>query len=129
MHIEITRAEGDTGHYKCRTMAQMDNVLWCWGRTAPERGGDYHKCDVIVTFDNEDKLKFRYDLTRGGGEDYTASHFRGTLRTHLKFHAGEWHPDHMKEEAYKVFLSMVADDIPYYKRLLDLHLHEIDNSP
>jgi hypothetical protein len=127
MTIKITRAEGGEAYAECHTFAQMDNILWCWGRTAPLPREGYHKCDVVVEFSPEDSVTFRYDLTRGGGEDYHHAHFRGTLLDHLRFHAGEYCPPHLSELSYKGIMEMFREGRPRYKELLERYLHLIDN--
>jgi hypothetical protein len=127
MTIKITRAEGGEAYAERTTFADMDVLLYNWGRTAPERGSGYDKCDVVVEFSPEDSVTFRYDLTRGGGEDYHHAHFRGTLRDHLRFHAGEYCPPHLSELSYKGIMEMFREGRPRYKELLERYLHLIDN--
>jgi hypothetical protein len=123
MKIKIIRAEGPTGttgwSYACGTFQEMDTILISWGRSAPERGGGYDKCDCVVEFNDEDSYAFRYDLTRGSGEGYDRADFRKNLLTRMKFAAGRYCPGHYTQEQYDGFIASIPTLVAEAAELLD----------
>ena len=133
MTINITRAEGPIGmkdwSYTCSSFRDMDGVLCGWGRSAPERGGGYDKCDVLVEFDEGESYSMRYDLTQGGGENYGPPDFRKTLLTRLKFTAGRHCPRHYSQEQYDGFISSIAGMAEEAREFLDRVQATIEQAP
>ncbi len=110
--VEITRAEGlhseVTGKPEvCTRDASFgiwscaDHILVKWSNTAPKEGG-YDKCDFIVTWEDGETYKGRYDLKHHSIEyPDLAKHVYGFLI----FHAGLKKPGHMSNEEYRNYLN------------------------
>lgn len=122
--ITVTRAEGlieEVG--KPQTVSEdniwekANKVLLDWSRTAPKDCHTYDKCDFIITYEDGETYKGRYDLKHLICE-------YPDLGQHVKdfvtFHAGQRKPAWMTDEQYQnvMKLSHIQEMKPEFERFL-----------
>lgn len=94
-------------------------VLREWGRTAPQAGEGYHKCDFTLTFRNQKQYSGRFDL-RAGGVESDGSDLQAHVRAFCQFHSGRWCPPHLSPERYKAVLDQLDEGTKsHYADILD----------
>jgi hypothetical protein len=92
--VWLRRAEGKID--ECRAISVIGDNLWqradeilqSWGKTAPNKGEGYDKCDFKVTFDDGEEYEGRFDL-QAGGKDTGGCGLSGHIVGFLRIFCGE----------------------------------------
>lgn len=128
IEIVITRREGPT--HLCGRPERFDGPF-CWRNadswilsqsyTAPQHGG-YDKCDVQITFvqddaDNQLVYGTRYDMTHVLAKHYTS--LSAQISREWAFYAKRFRPSHMTAERHDEYLAACKVDSALWDRRCD----------
>lgn len=102
-HEEVGKPQTVTGE-RHSTWIEADSVLRGWAGTAPESGG-YDKIDFVVTYEDGQTYRGRYDLKHWSVESPDLGKH---VSRFVKYYAGLYKPPHMSQEQYQQYLSTVT---------------------
>jgi len=88
-----------------------------WGKTAPEKGGGYDKCDFKVTFEDGETYEGRYDLQNTGYND-SGETVAQQMANFVGFLAGTKRPAWMNDKQWADACKRHADDAADAKAFL-----------
>ena len=117
-HIKLYRAEGHSGCLPptatVRSAKDADAVLLAWSRTAP-KDGSYHKCDVILSWDDGRTHKHRFELVHSSLGNPSIER---DVTWMLEYTAGLRRPDYCSAEQWERVMPADPKDAAYAKHLL-----------
>jgi hypothetical protein len=99
-NIKMERAEGLTTEcitVETNTYKQANITLRQWALTAPKNGG-YNKCDVVVSFENNEKISFRFDMEFQHSTQ--ANILQKEIISLMNWYAGKTENPHCGKEVY-----------------------------
>lgn len=103
--ISVKQGEGliaDVGIERgASTFADANLALYRICRNCDRKMPGYLKTDVIVTWENGEAYKLRFDATY---DLAFKCNIAGEIRQDMEFHTGKWRPPHMAEEDYRKYL-------------------------
>lgn len=121
--IVITRGEGTLEGFvgipmQAKSWDEANKILLALSQTAPgyDTGG-YDKTDFLITFEDGEQYKGRYDLKHYAVED---PDLYKHVSDHLLIHAGDLKPKHISLDQYQAFLK--HEDAEMHRDFYDIYI-------